>query len=378
LIRATIVDRTPHQRMNGVARYMLGLASHPAPRSLGVDLRFLYWGRELPAWQWRKRFAPSNRPHPYATYCNRRFLRPLAQRWSRADVIHYPFHYLPNDWTIGAGAKIITVHGASAFSEALWEPARGEQIKRGLHQGINQLAQIITVSEWSKKELVEHFELPVEKIVVIPNGVRLDLFQPMPRKSQLRTWLATTFRIHTPYLLHVGPCEPRKNTLRLVQAFAKLIRHSSVPYTLVMAGANGQLTPAVEREIDHLGIRDAVITTGPVDDTTLIKLYNGADLFLFPSLYEGFGIPVLEAMACGTPVVISNTTALPEIGQDAAAYIDDPTSIENIATSIEAVLADGQRKTEMQTQGRRLVQRYSWQRQAIRHLQLYREVGECQ
>lgn len=354
---------------------MMGLTTYPDPDELGVDLRVLNWGRELSADRWRRQFAPSRLPHPLATKLNRSLLRPLAQSRSRADVIHYPFHYLPNDWTVGRGAKIVTVHGASAFSRELWDPKRGERIKRALHSGFNQLAKVITVSEWSRKEIAEQFDLPDEKIVVIPNGVRLELFRPLTLTAQPRHRLQNALNIERPYLLHVGPCEPRKNPLKLVQAYAILKHEAGIPHSLVLAGAKGRLTEAAQEEIRRLRLDKSVIMTGPVDDSTLVRLYNSADLFIFPSLYEGFGIPVLEAMACGTPVVASNCAALPEVGHDAVVYIDDPTDSANIAVCIESVLCDARRQKKMRERGLQIVQNYSWRECALRHLQLYRQIG---
>jgi len=371
MIRATIIDRTPHLRMNGVARYMLGITTHPNPKSLGCDLRVLNWGRELKVMQWRRQFSPSVKPNRYATRLNRKYLRPLAQRWSHADVIHYPFHYVPDDWTAGRSAKVVTVHGASAFSKDLYEPARGERIKRGLHLGIesNSLAKVITGSEWSKSELVKFFELEAEKIAVLPYGVDLDLFRPLPDASHLSP-------VQRPYLLHVGPCEPRKNLVRLIRAFAQLKHFYKIPHVLVMAGSPGRMTETVQNEIHQLGIADAVVMAGIVNDDALLNLYNGADLFVFPSLYEGFGIPVLEAMACGTPVVTSNSTALPEIAGGAAALVDDPTDVDNLAEVCQQVLNDTTMQETLRQSGLAHVQQYTWHNCAVAHLQLYKQVAE--
>lgn len=379
MIHTLLIDRTPHQRMNGVARYMLGLTSHPDPHAMGIDLRILNWGRELTPERWRQQFAPSVQPHHLATWLNRQLLRPLRQACSRADVIHYPFHYLPSDWTSGAGAKIITVHGASAFSQALWEPERGNGIKRGLHRGIDRLAKIITVSEWSKKEIVEYFGLPSEKVVVIPNGVELERFRPLQTpadKQLLDNWLNRVLNIKAPYLLHVGPSEPRKNVLTLVRAFAELKQRCRIPHMLVLAGAHGRHATAVAQEIERQGIANAVVKTGSVDDAALVNLYNGADLLIFPSLYEGFGIPVLEAMACGTPVVTANVTALPEIVGDAALLVDDPTDSAALAHLCEKVLGDAGLQARLRESGLAHVQSYSWVRSAAMHLTLYKEIAE--
>ena len=300
----------------------------------------------------------------------------MAQRCSRADLIHYPYHYLPATWTIGSAPKIVTVHGASAFSQALWEPERGELIKRGLKSGAHTLVQVITVSEWSKGELVEHFDLKPEQVAVIPNGVEVDRFRPLDCRAEAADWVQAAFGARGPYILHVGPCEPRKNMLKRVQAFARLKERHRIPHQLVLAGSPGRLSEDVHREVHQLGIADDVVFAGSVNDSALLRLYNGADMFFFPSLYEGFGIPVLEAMACGVPVVTSNGSALSEIAGNAAALVDDPTSVEELCSVCEKVLRDAEYRGTLRRRGLTRASEYTWTACATAHLKLYRQLAK--
>ena len=375
MIRATVVDRTPHARMNGVARYMMGLASHADSGGNSLDLRILSWGREVPAGRWLATFDPARRPSNFATRLNRRFLRPWGQSLSRADVIHYPYHYLPPGWARGRAAKIVTVHGASAYATELWDPERGDRIRSGLRSGAAALAQVVTVSQWSKDELVRHYELPPGQITVIPNGVDLSRFQggePLPGSEDADRKGAQS----PPYLLHVGPCEPRKNLPRLVRAFGLLRQRLDLPHRLVLAGSPGRDTRELRALVSSLGLEQAVELTGPVSDARLVRLYRGAELFVFPSLYEGFGIPVLEAMACGVPVVTSNCTALPEVAGGAAMLVDDPNSPECIAQACEVALADVKVRADMIRRGLDHVQSYTWRNCAEAHFALYSRCGQ--
>jgi len=128
---------------------------------------------------------------------------------------------LPKDWAEGHGKKVVTVHGASAFSEDLYDPDRGESIKHNLQTGLSKLARIITVSKWSKAELIKHFELPESLITVIPNGVDLKYFEPKD-SEQTSNLLEKKFSLRQPYLLHLGPGQARKNILTTIKAFALL------------------------------------------------------------------------------------------------------------------------------------------------------------
>lgn len=381
MIKVSIVDRIPHTRFNGVARYMLGITGLKKTGTAGVDLRVLYWGRQQKAKHWNKSFKPRNF-HSKFNQVNRRFLRPLGQRLYHPDVVHYPYHYLPVDWAVGPGKKIVTVHGASAFSQELFDPERGESIKRALHEGLSNLNRIVTVSEWSKAELVTHFDLPEELISVIPNGVDVQHFSP---KNALETsaLLGQQFGLTSPYLLHLGPAQPRKNIIRTIQAFGhlKTILKKQIPQDkrlselkLVLSGLPGQDTKRAQILCKDLNLQHDVIWLGKIDDQHLPYLYSGAELFVFPSLYEGFGIPLLESMACNTPVVASNTSAIPEVVGDAATLID-PLNHTDIANACYQLLSDKKRYQSMQQKGLLRSQMYTWERCAERHMALYRDVA---
>jgi glycosyltransferase involved in cell wall biosynthesis len=380
MIKVSIVDRTPHTRLNGVARYMLGITSL---NDENIDLRVLYWGRQQKAINWHRKFNPRDF-HSKLNHFNRRFLRPLGQRIFKPDIVHYPYHYLPPNWAEGPGKKVVTVHGASAFSKDLFDLERGESIKHSLQANLTSLDRIITVSEWSKAELVKYFELPESRITVIPNGVNLEDFSPKNNANTAQI-IKQQYGLKEPYILNLGPGQPRKNIIRTVKGFAHLknkLRHKPITKNdlsdlkLVISGLPGQDTKKAKKLSYDLGIDKDVIWLNNVKDRYLPYLYSGASLFLFPSLYEGFGIPLLESMACNTPVVTSNTSAIPEVVGNAATLID-PLREHDIGNACYQLLEDDTLYRSMQKKGLSRVRGYTWERCAQRHMALYREVASA-
>ncbi len=172
------------------------------------------------------------------------------------------------------------------------------------------------------------------------------------------------YGIRTPYVLFVGTVQPRKNLVRLIEAWAMYLRQRSNDRpTLVIAGKRGWLTEAIERRAEELGIADAVRFAGYIGDDDLPALISGASVYLFPSLYEGFGLPVLEAQACGTPVLASNVSSLPEVGGDAALYVD-PLDVASIRNGIAQLLENRTLREELRERGLRRVAAWTWERTA--------------
>lgn len=380
MIKVSIVDRTPHTRLNGVARYMLGITSLANTNDWNIDLRVLFWGQQKKATDWHQRFQPKNH-HSKLNHINRTYLRILGQHRYRPDIVHYPYHYLPKDWANGPGKKIITVHGASAFSQNLYDPDRGESIKHNLHKNLSKIEQIITVSEWSKTELIKHLKLPESRITVIPNGVDLDHFSAK-NAQKTSTLLAEKFALTQPYILHLGPAQPRKNLLTTIKAFTRVkqaLDTKSDPslndLKLVLSGLPGQDTEQAKALCDKLNITKDIQWLGKIEDSDLPYLYSGAKLFVFPSLYEGFGIPLLESMACNTPVVTSNTSAMPEV-VDEAGLLVNPLDETELAEACLRLLTDTTLYQSMQQKGLKRAQQFTWQHCAERHMVLYQKIAE--
>jgi glycosyltransferase involved in cell wall biosynthesis len=182
------------------------------------------------------------------------------------------------------------------------------------------------------------------------------------------------FQIHTPFILSVGDLQPRKNQVGLIRAFARLINaYPQLKQNLVLAGKETWFTDQIHRAARESGVADRIQFCGFVSDADLLHLYNACDLFVFPSFYEGFGLPALEAMACGRSVVCSHTSALPEV-VDGAAILFDPYAIDEIARAIADLLLDPELRARMERLGLQRAAHFSWQKTARRTLDVFHDV----
>ncbi len=228
---------------------------------------------------------------------------------------------------------------------------------------------IITISESSKRDLIQHYGTPAEKITVIYEAAAPH-FQPASpfTASQMRREYGLPDR----FLLTVGTIEPRKNLSRLLDALVRL-RTDDPHLHLVVVGTRGWLYDEFFRKIRALGLEDSVHFPGYILDADLPAVYSAATAVVIASLYEGFGLPVLEAMACGAPVVSSQASSLPEIGGEAARYFD-PLDIDDMTTTLRQVLADEELRAEMRAAGLEQAAKFSWERAAQETLAVYEQV----
>jgi glycosyltransferase involved in cell wall biosynthesis len=225
---------------------------------------------------------------------------------------------------------------------------------------------IITVSEFSKRDMVKHYGLDPAKVTVVHEAAASEFAPALPGAvDEVRQRYGLPDR----FLIHVGTIEPRKNLSRLVEAL-QLLRDEGLTIPLVVTSAKGWLYHDFFRRLDELEVRDAVHLTGYVPAADLPALYGAATAAVLASVYEGFGLPMLEAMACGTPVASSNASCLPEIGGEAARYFD-PHDVQDMAEAIRVVWTDGEVRTEMRRQGIAQAARFSWKRAAEETLAVY-------
>lgn len=228
-----------------------------------------------------------------------------------------------------------------------------------------RLSRVIAVSSNSRADIVEHCGVPPELIHVIHNGVALDRFRP-ERPGVQQT---------PPYFLYVSRIEhPGKNHVRLIEAFGRFKSETGLPHRLVIAGADWLGAKRVHEVARSSRHSESIHFTGFVDDSDLPSLYSGACAFILPSLFEGFGIPVIEAMASGIPVALSNVSALPEVGGDAAVYFD-PTSAGEIAERMHLLVRDSDLTRVLVSRGFMRARRFTWRRSAKRTLRVLRMVG---
>lgn len=254
------------------------------------------------------------------------------------------------------------------------------QLKLTVRRTARKAARIATVSEYSRQDLLRTYNLPPEKVAVTYNGIEAH-FTSQPDSANEAEDIRRRFGISRNFLLAVGSLQPRKNLVRLIRAYAKLRseRPSFAPQ-LVIVGRKLWLADEIFAEvrrqhIDYLGADD-VILTGYVTDEDLPRLYRAATAFVYPSLFEGFGLPPVEAMACGTPVVTSNTSSLPEVTGDAALLID-PLDEQSLIGALLKITSDEALRARLREQGIAQAGKFTWRDAAKKTLQLYRESYEA-
>jgi glycosyltransferase involved in cell wall biosynthesis len=228
---------------------------------------------------------------------------------------------------------------------------------------------IIAISQATRKDLVAAYDVPAQKITVIPEAADPH-FRPQPAEAV--SAVRTRYGLPQRYLLFVGTIEPRKNLGRLLEAF-EAVQGEGLTEGLVIVGRRGWLTDDFFAQLERSPVRDAVLFPGYVPDLDLPAIYAGAQAVVFPSLYEGFGLPVLEAMACGTPVVTSSTSSLPEVGGNAALYAN-PRDADEILAQVRHVLSDTALAADLRTRGLAQASRFSWSQTAAQTQAIYNSI----
>lgn len=237
---------------------------------------------------------------------------------------------------------------------------------------LNSVSAIIAISEFTKSDLVGFLGISPEKITVVPLGVDTGIFKPMQGSEE---YLKNRFALEGDYILHVGTLENRKNILPLLDAFG-LIRNQHPQLKLVLAGSPGKGFEQILEKMQRSGLEKSIRCLGYLEsDQDLPYLYSGASAFVFPSLYEGFGLPVLEAFACGTPVAASNCTSIPEVAGDAA-LLFDPQKPDDMAEKILRILEAPDLVQALKEKSKTRVGAYTWAETAKKTLRIYKNTGE--
>ena len=287
-------------------------------------------------------------------------------RAREVDVMHFPRHLVPPGIVRGTPTAV-TVHDVLPLSD----PQHYSFLIRARYGPLARAAVgaadlVLTGSRHSAVQLSALLDVDPGRVVVTPYGVE-GRFRPVGRDG---SWLAERFGVRSRYVLCVGTLEPRKNLVGALRAFGRLAG-SVDDCVLVVAGGRGWRNEAFERELERQPGR--VVLTGFVSDEELVRLYSGAELFLFPSLSEGFGFPVLEAMACGAPVVSSDRTSLPEL-VEGAGLLADPEDEAALAGACERVLGEPALAAELRERGLERAAAYSWEACAEATMNAYRRL----
>ncbi len=285
------------------------------------------------------------------------------------------FHYQYTGPLLGMSPEIVTIHDVSFERHPeFFDPGERFRLKLTVRRAAKSALKIITGSEFSKAEIVHFLRVPEHKIKVIYNGVGAE-FQRLEDPDAVRTCL-DRYAISKPYLLAVGNICRRKNQQAMVRGFARwLSRNKGCQHRLVMVAQPKAYAKEVLAEASRLGLdENRVLLLGFVAEEDLPCIYAGAELYLNTSLYEGFGLPVIEAMQCGVPVIVSRASCFPEIAGDAARYVN-PEDPDEIAETIREVLESEALRNQMIHAGLRRAQSFRWEATARETLKVYYEVA---
>ena len=329
-------------------RALLGQGRHP-------------FGRDLPP-----NLLERSTPFPAQLFerLSERFDRPRIERFVRFDLLFAP-NFVPPPTR--ARRLVLTVHDLAfkLFPETAPQSTRWWLAR--LDRAIASASRVIAVSEATRKDLIDLYGVAEDRVAVVPHGVDHDLFRPSPPGDVVR--VRQGFGIDGPYLLSLGGIEPRKNLPRLIEAFSRL--PADLDPMLVVAGGEAEWNPEGPNLLRSAlsaapeNVRRRIVLTGYVSEQDKVALIGGAESLVYPSLYEGFGLPVAEAMACGTPVITSNVSAHPEVAGGAALLVD-PTDTGAIALAIERLLRDDDLKERLRTAGILRAAEFDWEQTARR------------
>jgi glycosyltransferase involved in cell wall biosynthesis len=369
-------SRTTVARRTGTENYSLHLIRHLVALSESHRFR-LYFNRPPP-------------PDLLPATAEQRIM-PFPRLWTHVrlsremladppDLLFVPSHVLP---LIHPRCSVVTVHdlGYVHYPEA-HTLSQNLYLRWSTRYNARSARRVLADSEATRQDLIDHYQISGERIVVVYPG-RDESLAPVHDPDRLAA-VQARYGLAGPYLLYVGTLHPRKNLVRLVQSFGTLVG-SAAPETggrprglqLVLAGQKGWLYDEILHEVRRIGLGDHVVLTGYVADEDLPALLSGALAFVFPSLYEGFGLPILEAMACGTPVVCSNASSLPEVAGDAALLVD-PLDTEQLTSALQQVATYEGLRNELVAKGFHQVQQFSWRRCAEETLRVLEDAAFVQ
>ncbi len=306
---------------------------------------------------------------PYNPLVRMPFTFPLALLRERIDVIHVQYIAPP----VCPSRVVVTVHDISYERyPRFFTPAGLRQMRALVPLTVRRADAVLTDSEFSKRDIVRRYCTPPEKVVVTPLAAD-PMYRPLRDETRL-VEVRARYGTGDGFILCVGNLQPRKNLGTLIEAYVRLRRSDATRRRLVLVGRKAWLyddTFAVARDS---GYADDLVFTDYVPDDDLVALYNAADVFVYPSIFEGFGLPPLEAMACGTPVICSNTSSLPEVVDDAALTVD-PYDPDALATTMADVLGAQELRSDLSARGLRRAAHFSWETTARTIASVYRDVA---
>lgn len=292
---------------------------------------------------------------------------------NKSDITHFFNYYVPP----GKYKNVITtVYDMSFMSVSHTTNFKTKiMLNRTIKKSCERADKIMTISEFSKSEIIKYLNIPEEKIFVVPCGVNKEIFHEI-KDSNLIKNVKKNYGIANDYFLYLGTLEPRKNLVRLIEAYDMFRKSTDSEIKLVLAGRKGWYFEEIFESAKKSKYSNDIIFTGYVNEQDVVPLINGAFSFVFPSIYEGFGMPVLEAMACGTPVVTSNSTSLNEYFGDSSITVN-PYDVETIKNGLEEMVSNEDLRKDLIERGLRKAETITWENSANMILDEYQKlVGE--
>ncbi len=366
-MRIGIDARILGYRPGGIAQYVSHLLAALSGIDPTTDYRVLHSRRERS----RRRFGPNFHPVTLWTPPHHRL-----ERWAlgaeiarlRLDLLHSPDFIPP---AFGARRFVVTVHDLNFIYYPQFLTAESRRYYAGqIEWAVRKANHILADSEATRSDLVRLLDVPPDKVTTVHLAAD-PAFRPLP-PSAVRTTLSR-YGLEPGYLLFVGTLEPRKNLPGLFAAYRRLREGGATDAPLVVVGGKGWLYEEVFSAVERLSLTEHVRFLHGVPGADLPALYNGAVLLTLPSFYEGFGLPALEAMACGTPVVVSDRGSLPEVVGDAGVLVD-PEDPDRIAEGLAAVLGDPTLRERLAARGKARAADFTWEKTARKTLEIYRQV----
>ena len=365
------IDYTPALRQHaGIGRYTRNLAA--ALADLDRENQYtLFCAGEMPGGDWPVNFTvrASRIPARWLTAAWHRARLPLPaeQLAGDCDLYHSPDFTLP---PLRRARGVVTVHDLSFLRlPQCADPGLRSYLEKSVPRAVAKAQRVMADSESTRRDLIALLGVPPEKITVAPPGIE-PRFRPVLDTVKLAEVRARC-KLPEWFILSVSTLEPRKNFGRLIAAYAQMRRQTGLPHELVIAGRPGWLYEDIYEQARREGLGEQVHFLGFTADEDLPALYTLADLFAFPSLYEGFGIPPLEAMACGTPVVTSDNSSLPEVVGSAGLLVD-ANDVDGIADALARVLGNATLRVRLSDLGRAQAARFTWGTTAEKMLEAYR------
>ncbi len=368
------IDYTPaYEQGGGIGRYVRELTSALSKLDTTTNYKLFVLGahpNDLPErpntnFVWKPTRLP---PRWSARLWHRaRLPIPVELFTGRVELFHATDFVLPP--TLPATKTLLTVHDLSFIRVPdTASPPLKAYLDTVVPRSVNQADHILADSQATKDDLIELYGTSESKITVLLSGVD-ERFKPVTESQSLKKILAKHGLSNKVYLLSVGTVQPRKNYSRIIHALARL-REQGLDIHYAIVGGKGWLEDEMYQTIEDTRLQDYVHVLGFVDDEDLPALYTGSESLIITSLYEGFGLPILEAMACGTPVITSNLSSLPEVAGEAAILVD-PLDINAITDAIYAVLTDSVKRNHMVEAGYQQVTHFTWERSATHLKSIY-------